>query len=67
MKHESLKKVDPKFLRNTRSAQEYSREGLETTRAVSVPAEAHQEPTESEHQVPKGGSARSGDSPTPLT
>ena len=32
-KHESLKKVDLKFLRKTSSAQEHNREGLQTTRA----------------------------------
>ena len=53
-KHESLKKVDLKFLRKTRSAQEHSREGLQTTRAGSAPVgavEACPEPKESEPQV----------------
>ena len=56
-KHESLKKVDLKFLRKTRSAQEHSREGLQTTRAGSAPVgavEACPEPKESEPQVPTG-------------
>ncbi|EPY73943.1 60S ribosomal protein L29-like protein [Camelus ferus] len=65
-RHESLKGVDPKFLRNMRSAKKHNKEGLKkmqanNAKATSIRAESVKalvKPKEVKLKIPQGDSRR---------